>query len=56
VLQDVRLGFDATFRPAHFYSKPVSDEFHYGHLGMDELSQARDIRLEFASMTFDLLP
>jgi len=50
VLQDLRLGFDVTLRPAHVYSKPVSDEFHYVR------SQARDIRLDFASMTFDLLP
>jgi hypothetical protein len=49
-------GLDATLRPARVYSKPVGDEFHYGHLGMDVLSQAREVRLDFASMTFDLLP
>ena len=49
-------GFDATLRPARVYSKPVGNKFHYGHLGMDVLSQAREVRLDFASMTFDLLP
>jgi tetratricopeptide (TPR) repeat protein len=49
-------GFDATLRPARVYSKPVGDEFHYGHLGMDVLSQAGEVHLDFASMTFDLLP
>ncbi len=56
MLQDLRLGFEATLRPARAYSKPVDDEFLYGHLGMDVLSQAREVRLDFASMTFDLLP
>ena len=49
-------GFDATLHPARVYAKPVGDEFHYGHLGMDVLSQAREVRLDFASMTLDLLP
>ena len=49
-------GLEATLRPARVYSKPVGNEFHYGHLGMDVLSQAREVRLDFASMTFDLLP
>jgi hypothetical protein len=48
-------GFDATLRPARVYSKPVGNQFHYGHLGMDVLSQAREVRLDFVSMTFDLL-
>ena len=43
-------------RPARVYSKPVGDEFRYGHLGMDVLSEAREVRLDFASMTFDMLP
>jgi hypothetical protein len=49
-------GFDTTLRPARVYSKPVGNEFHYGHLGMDVLSQAREVRLDFVSMTFDMLP
>jgi hypothetical protein len=43
-------------RPACVYSKPVGDEFHYGHLGTDVLSQAREVRLDLASVTFDILP
>jgi hypothetical protein len=49
-------GLDATLRPARVYSKPVGNEFHYGHLGMDVLSQAREVSLDFASMTFALRP
>ena len=26
-------------------------KFHYGHLGMDVLSQAREVRLDFTAMT-----
>lgn len=58
-LSEMRLrigGFDATLRPARVYSKPVGNEFHYGHLGMDVLSQAREVRLDFSSMNIDLLP
>jgi len=49
-------GFDATLRPAREYSKPVGNEFQYGHFGMDVLSQAREVRLDFVFMTLDLLP
>ena len=49
-------GFAATLRPARVYFKLVGNEFHYGHLGMDVLSQAREVRLDFVSMTLDMLP
>ena len=49
-------GFRATLRPARVFAKPVGDDFHYGHLGMDVLNQAREVRLDFASMSLELLP
>jgi Aspartyl protease len=49
-------GFDATLRPARVFSKPVGNDFRYGHLGMDVLSQARAVRINFEAMTLELLP
>lgn len=59
VLPDVQLrigGFETTLRPAPVFSKPVGDVFHHGLLGMDLLSQAREVRVDFRSMTLQLLP
>ena len=47
-------GYDVTLRPARVFSKPVGDDFHYGHLGLDVLSQPRGVRLDFASMMLQL--
>jgi Aspartyl protease len=49
-------GFDATLRPARVFPKPVGNDFRYGHLGMDVLSQAREVRINFEAMTLELLP
>jgi len=49
-------AFDVTLRPARVYSKPVGDDFHYGHLGLDVLTQPREVRIDFASMTLHLEP
>src|SRR5262245_55082975 len=59
VLPEIQLrigGFDTTLRPAPVFSKPVGDDFHHGLLGMDLLSQAREVRVDFRSMTLELLP
>jgi hypothetical protein len=48
-------GFDATLHPARVFSKPVGNDFHYGHIGMDVLSQARELRLDFVAMTLQLV-
>ena len=47
-------GFDAMLRPAQVYPKPVGDDFRHGLLGMDMLSQAREVRVDFTSMTIQL--
>ena len=49
-------GLDATLRPAQIFSKPVGDDYHHCLLGMDVLSQAREVRIDFRSMTLGLLP
>ncbi len=57
VLPEVTLqvgGLDTTLRPAQVFSKPAGDEFHHGLLGMDVLSQAREVRVDFGSMKLEL--
>ena len=49
-------GFNTTLRPAYVFSKPVGDDFHHGHLGLDVLSQPREVRIDFASMVLQLEP
>jgi predicted aspartyl protease len=59
VLPEIQLrvgGLDTMLRPASVFSKPVGDEFHHGLLGMDVFSQAREVRIDFRSMTFELRP
>lgn len=47
-------GFGTTLRPAHVLQKNVGSEWHYGNLGLDLLSQARIVTLDFKSMTLAL--
>lgn len=59
VLPEIQLrvgGFETTLRLAPVFAKPVGDVFHHGLLGMDLLSQAREARVDFRSMTLQLLP
>jgi len=49
-------GLDTILRPAQVFFKPVGDAFHHGLLGMDMLSQAREVRIDFVSMTLELTP
>jgi aspartyl protease len=59
VLPEIRLrvgGLEASLRPVQVFSKPVGDDFHHGLLGLDVLSQAREVRIDFRSMTLQLLP
>ncbi len=49
-------GFDTVLRPAQVFSKPVGNDSRYGLLGMDLLTQARKVRVDFRSMTVHLLP
>jgi hypothetical protein len=47
-------GFATTLRPARVLLKDVGSEWHYGNLGLDLLSQARVVTLNFKSMTLAL--
>jgi clan AA aspartic protease (TIGR02281 family) len=49
-------GFDTVLKPAQVFSKPVGNDSRYGLLGMDLLTQARKVRVDFRSMTVQLLP
>jgi hypothetical protein len=58
-LPELRLvvgGLDTVLKPAQVFSRPVGDDSLYGLLGMDVLSQAREVRVDFRSMTILLLP
>ncbi len=48
-------GLKATLQPARIFSKPIGDDLHAGLLGMDVLGQAREVRIDFRSMTLKLL-
>jgi hypothetical protein len=48
-------GFDTVLKPAQVFSKPVGDDSRYGLLGTDLLTQAREVRVDFRSMTIQLL-
>jgi hypothetical protein len=57
VLPEVRMrvgGFDTLLRPANIFSPPVSDTRSHGNLGMDLLSQASDVTIDFESMMLSL--
>jgi tetratricopeptide (TPR) repeat protein len=49
-------GLDTVLKPAEVFSKPVGDDSRYGLLGMDLLTQARKVKVDFRSMTVQLLP
>jgi hypothetical protein len=51
----LRIGdFDAALRPANVFSAPVGDGRSHGNLGMDLLSQASEVTVDFRSMTLGL--
>lgn len=59
VLPEIRLkigGMETMLQPAQIFPKPVGDDFHHGLLGMDLLSQARRVVIDFATMELKLLP
>lgn len=47
-------GFDATLRPAQVLLKQVGSRWLHGRLGLDLLSQARVVTIDFRSMTLAL--
>jgi len=53
VLREVRMrvgGFDTLLRPANIFFPPVGDTYSHGNLGMDLLSQASEVTIDFQSM------
>lgn len=57
VITDLQLhvgGKDTQLAQAHFYSRLVGDDHSYGLLGMDVLSQAAEVTIDFRSMTLTL--
>jgi hypothetical protein len=48
-------GLDATLQPAQVFSKPVGDDYHHCLLGLDVLSQAREVWIDFRSMSLQLV-
>jgi hypothetical protein len=57
VLPEVRMrigGFDALLRPANIFFPPVGNARSHGNLGMDLLSQASEVTIDFQSMVLSL--
>lgn len=59
ILSQIQLrvgGLETALKDVPVFSKPVGDDFHYGLLGIDVISQAHEVRVDFRSMTLQLLP
>jgi hypothetical protein len=57
VMPELRLrvgGFDSVLQPANVFSKPVGNDLQHGNLGLDVLSQAAEVTLDFQSMSLTL--
>jgi hypothetical protein len=44
-------GFDGVLRPANIFSKPVGNDLQHGNLGLDVLSQAAEVIVDFRAMS-----
>ena len=44
-------GFDSVLRPANIFSKPVGNDLQHGNLGLDVLSQAAEVIVDFRTMS-----
>lgn len=44
-------GFDSLLRPANIFSKPVGNDLQHGNLGLDLLSQAAEVIVDFRAMS-----
>jgi hypothetical protein len=48
----LRIGtFDGVLQPANIFSKPVGNSFQHGNLGVDVLSQAAEVSIDFRAMS-----
>ncbi len=43
-------GWDGVLRPANVFSPPIGNDLQYGNLGMDVLSQAAEVMIDFQAM------
>jgi hypothetical protein len=44
-------GFDGVLQPANVFSKPVGNDLQHGNLGVDVLSEAADVSIDFRAMS-----
>lgn len=54
VIPEIRLrvgGFDSVLQPANMFSKPVGNDLQHGNLGLDVLSQAAEVMIDFQAMS-----
>ena len=47
-------GFDTVLQPATVFPKPVGNDLRHGNLGMDLLSQASTVTIDFPTMSMTL--
>ena len=47
-------GFKTILKPANVFSRPVGDDRWHGNLGMDVLSQANEVTIDFRSMSLTM--
>jgi hypothetical protein len=54
VIPEIRLrvgGFDRVLQPANVFSKPIGNDLQHGNLGLDVLSQAAEVMIDFQAMS-----
>lgn len=44
-------GFESLLQPAQVFSKPIGNDFQHGNLGVDVLSQASEVTIDFRAMS-----
>jgi hypothetical protein len=44
-------GFDGVLRPANIFWRPAGNDLQHGILGVDVLSQAAEVMMDFQSMS-----
>ena len=57
ILPEVRFrvgGLETALRPANIFSKPVGNDLQHGNLGLDVLTQANEVSIDFRSMSIAL--
>jgi hypothetical protein len=53
VIPEIRLrvgGFETVLRPANVFSQPVGNDLQHGNLGVDVVSQAAEVTIDFQAM------